>query len=116
MHADAPAEGSFKAPEAGDAPASDVKIEGTAADNIVLVDGIGPKTEAALKEKGAGTLSGFVALSDDDRAALLEELGVVDQAANEDWVGQAKDILAGGQPRAKVDQDLLKKLLNEGAA
>lgn len=115
IHADAPAEGSFKAPAKGDAPAADVKIEGSAADNIVLVDGIGPKTEEALKEKGAGTLSGFVAMADDERTALLEELGVVEDAANEDWVGQAKDILAGGQPRAKVDQDLLKKLLKEGA-
>jgi large subunit ribosomal protein L3 len=113
--ADAPAEGSFKAPAKAAAPAADVKIEGTAADNIVLVDGIGPKTEEALKEKGLGTLSGFVAMADDERTALLEELGVAEDAANEDWVGQAKDILAGGQPRAKVDQDLLKKLLKEGA-
>ncbi len=115
IHADAPAEGSFKAPAKGDAPAADVKIEGTAADNIVLVDGIGPKTEEALKEKGAGTLSGFVAMADDERTALLEELGVAEDAANEDWVGQAKDILAGGQPRAKTDQELLAKLLKEGA-
>jgi len=115
IHADAPADGSFKALAKGDAPAADVKIEGTAADNIVLVDGIGPKTEEALKEKGAGTLSGFVAMADDERAALLEELGVAEDAANEDWVGQAKDILAGGQPRAKTDQELLAKLLNEGA-
>ena len=115
IHADAPAEGSFKASAKGDAPAADVKIEGTAADNIVLVDGIGPKTEENLKEKGLGTLSAFVAMADDERTALLEELGVAEDAASEDWVGQAKDILAGGQPRAKVDQDLLKKLLKEGA-
>lgn len=118
LHADAPAAGSFKAPaaDAGDAaPAGDApKIEGTAADNIVLVDGIGPKTEEALKEKGLGTLSGFVAMDEAERSALLEELGVADDAANGDWVGQAKDILAGGQPRAKVDQDLLAKLLKEG--
>lgn len=116
IHADAPADGSFKAPAKADAPAAaDVKIEGTAADNIVLVDGIGPKTEENLKEKGLGTLSAFVAMADDERTALLEELGVAEDAATEDWVGQAKDILAGGQPRAKVDQDLLKKLLKEGA-
>ncbi|MBO6689042.1 MAG: 50S ribosomal protein L3 [Henriciella sp.] len=116
IHADAPTDGSFKAPAKSDAPAAaDVKIEGTAADNIVLVDGIGPKTEENLKEKGLGTLSGFVAMADDERTALLEELGVAEDAATEDWVGQAKDILAGGQPRAKVDQDLLKKLLKEGA-
>ncbi len=116
IHADAPTDGSFKAPAKSDAPAAaDVKIEGTAADNIVLVDGIGPKTEENLKEKGLGTLSAFVAMADDERTALLEELGVAEDAATEDWVGQAKDILAGGQPRAKVDQDLLKKLLKEGA-
>lgn len=114
LHKDAPAEGSFKAPAAANAPAGDVKIEGTAADNIVLVDGIGPKTEEALKEKGAGTLSGFVAMSDGDRTALLEELGVAEDATSEDWVGQAKDILAGGEPRADVDKKLLKKLLKEG--
>ncbi len=115
LHADAPADGSFKAPTKADAPAADVKIEGTAADNIVLVDGIGPKTEEALKEKGLGTLSGFVAMADDERTALLEELGVAEDAVTEDWVGQAKDILAGGEPRAKTDQALLKKLLKEGA-
>ncbi len=115
LHADAPVDGSFKAPAKGDAPAADVKIEGTAADTIVLVDGIGPKTEENLKEKGLGTLSAFVAMADDERTAILEELGVAEDATNEDWVGQAKDILAGGEPRAKVDQDLLKKLLKEGA-
>ncbi len=108
IHADAPADGSFKASAS---EAGNVKIEGGAADTIVLVDGIGPKTEEALKEKGAGSLSAFVALSDEDRGALLTELGVADDAASEDWVGQARDILAGGQPKAKVDQALLKKLL-----
>lgn len=114
LHADAPVEGSFKAP-ATEAASGDVKIEGTAADNIVLVDGIGPKTEEALKEKGYGSLSAFVNADEAERAAVLEELGVTDDAAKEDWVGQAKDILAGGQPRAKVDQDLLKKLLKEAS-
>ena len=116
-HADAPAEGSFRTPEnaaGGDAPAGDVKIEGTAADNIVLVDGIGPKAEEQLKEKGLGTLSAFVNADAAERDAILEELGVAEKAASEEWVKQAEEILAGGQPRAKVDQDLLKKLLSEG--
>lgn len=113
LHADAPAEGSFRAPQAA-ASNAPVAIEGTAADNIVLIDGVGEKTEAELKEKGLGTLSAFVAMADDERAAILAELGVADDAANEDWLGQARDILAGGQPRAKVDQALLKKLLKEG--
>ena len=126
---DAPLPGSYKAPEKAakpkpapepkdDTPAADAssapKIEGTAADNIVLVDGIGPKAEEKLKEKGLGTLSGFVNASDEERDTILEELGVADKAKTEDWVGQAKDILAGGEPQAQVDKDLLKKLLKEG--
>jgi large subunit ribosomal protein L3 len=124
IHADAPEAGSFKAPEKAapkseskaDAPtASDApKIEGSAADLIQLVDGVGPKAQEGLEEKGLGSLSAFVSASDADRAAALEELGVTDKAASEDWVGQAKDILAGGEPKAQVDKDLLKKLLNEG--
>ena len=121
-HADAPEAGSFKAPEkvapkaekAADAPAAGTPVTPNGpADTIVLVDGIGPKAEEKLKEKGAGTLSGFVAMADDERAALLEELGVTEKAASEDWVGQAKDILAGGEPQAEVDKKLLKKLLKE---
>ena len=119
---EAPAPGSYKAPEKAAAPKEDApaasgdapKIEGTAADTIVLVDGIGPKAEEKLKEKGMGTLSGFVNASDEDRGAVLEELGMTEKAKNEDWVGQAKDILAGGEPQAQVDKDLLKKLLKEG--
>ncbi len=89
---------------------------GTAADDIVLIDGIGPATANTLKEKGAGTLSGFAAMDEDVRSALLGELGVADKAREQDWVGQAREILAGGEPRAKVDRDLLAKLLAGGAA
>lgn len=88
---------------------------GTAADDIVLIDGIGPATAEALKEKGAGTLSGFASMDDDIRSALLGELGVADKAIEQNWVEQAKEILAGGEPRAKVDKDLLAKLLAGGA-
>lgn len=114
IHADAPAAGSFRAPVAASPEAGSIEIAGSAADTIVLVDGIGPETEAQLKDKGYGSLSAFVNASDEDRAALLEELGVTEKAENEEWLAQAQDILAGGTPRAKVDQDLLKKLLKEG--
>jgi large subunit ribosomal protein L3 len=116
---EAPAAGSFRAPEKAAPAAKAESAGGTAitagspADTIVLVDGIGPKAEEALKEKGAGTLSGFVAMADDERNELLEELGVTEKAANEDWLGQAKDLLAGGEPQAEVDRKLLAKLIKE---
>ena len=52
-------------------------------------------------------------MADADRDALLEELGVAEKDKTEDWVGQAKDLLAGGEPQAEVDRKLLAKLIKE---
>ena len=81
-----------------------------AVDQIVLIDGIGDKTAEQLIEKGVAKLTELAALSDDDRAALLEELGVADQAEKQEWIVQANEMIAGGAPRAKVDQDLVAKI------
>ena len=85
-------------------------------DMIVLIDGIGPKTEEQLKAEGLETLTGLVALSDDDRAALFEKLGVTEQAEKEEWVVQANEMIAGQPPRSKVDQDLVAKIVKQRAA
>ena len=80
-------------------------------DDIQLVDGIGPKGAKALRQAKAGTLTAFVAMSDADRAAVLEKMGATDKAAREDWVGQAKEMIAGGAPRAKVDKEYAARQL-----
>lgn len=117
-HPDAPEAGSYRAPSAtpAAAPADAPAIAGGPADTIVLVDGIGPKAEEQLKEKGLGTLTAFVEADPGERDAVLEELGVKEKADNEAWVQQAEDILAGGEPRAQVDRDLLRTLLGEGGS
>lgn len=114
-HADAPMNGSFRAPDRAPEKAAPKASQaaGDPIDNIVLVDGIGPVTEEALKAAGIATLSALVALSDDARIALFEELGVTDQAATEEWVVQANEMLAGGEPRSAVDKKLLAKLRKE---
>jgi len=81
-----------------------------AVDKIVLIDGIGPKTEEALAAEGLTKLTELVALSAEDRAALFEKLGVTEQAEKEEWVVQAQEMIDGQPPRAKVDQDLAAKL------
>jgi len=83
-------------------------------DLIVLIDGIGEKTAEALKAEGVDKLTQLVALSDDDRAALYEKLGVADQAEKQEWIVQANEMISGGAPRAKVDQDLVAKIRAEG--
>ena len=79
-------------------------------DRIVLIDGIGPKTEKALEAAGLEKLTQLVALSEGDRAELFEKLGVPDQAAKEEWVVQAQEMIDGKPPRSKVDQDLVAKI------
>lgn len=103
---DAPA----PAAEKETAPSSDF------VDDIVLVDGIGPKGAEALKEAGVSTLSGLAAMSAEELAAIEEKIGKPGVAAKEEWVEQAKEMIAGGEPRAKTDKDLRAKILKERAA
>lgn len=84
-------------------------------DDIQLVDGIGPKTAKELRAAKAGTLTGYVAMSDADRAAVLEKLGKTDKAISEDWLGQCKEMIAGHAPRAKVDKEYAARLLSKRA-
>ncbi|MCB9962479.1 MAG: 50S ribosomal protein L3 [Hyphomonas sp.] len=107
---EAPAAGSFKAPEKAAPKGGKKAAKADPIDNIQLIDGIGPKTAEQLTEKGIATLTALVALSDADRDALFAELGVADQAVAEEWLQQAQEMLAGGEPRAQVDKDLLAKL------
>ena len=84
-------------------------------DDIQLVDGIGPKVAKELRAVGAGSLTGYVALSDADRSSVLEKVGRADKAAREDWLGQCKEMIAGGAPRAKVDKEYAARLLAKRA-
>ncbi|MEO0713152.1 MAG: helix-hairpin-helix domain-containing protein [Pseudomonadota bacterium] len=84
-------------------------------DDVQLVDGIGPKGARALRQAGLGTLTAFAEASDADRKAALEGINAVEKAETEDWVGQAKDMIAGGAPRAKVDREYAARLLAKRA-
>lgn len=73
-------------------------------DDIVLIDGVGVQSAKKLASAGYATLSSIAALSADDAAKVFEEAGYGPRATREDWHKQAKDMVAGGVPRAKVDQ------------
>lgn len=84
-------------------------------DDIQLVDGIGPKIAKEFRQVGAGTLTGYVAMSDGDRDALLEKLNRKDKAEREDWLGQCKEMIDGQPPRSKVDKEYAARLLAKRA-
>ncbi len=84
-------------------------------DDIQLIDGVGPKSAKVLRQAKVGTLTGFAALSDADRNAVLEAAGLTERAAREEWVAQAKEMIDGGAPRSKVDRDYAARILAKRA-
>lgn len=74
------------------------------ADDISLIDGIGPKITKQLAAEGLTTLSELAKFSEKALATLDAKLGLKGRSAREEWTAQAKELLAGQAPRAKVDQ------------
>lgn len=86
-----------KADEAPGAPAVD-------ASNLSLISGVGPAIEKKLRAAGITSWNDIAAWSADDIAKWDVELKLSGRATKEEWVDQAKELLAGKAPRAKVDQ------------
>jgi large subunit ribosomal protein L21 len=74
------------------------------ADDVSLIDGVGPVLVKKLAAAGVTSLSQIAAWTDADIAKIDAEAGLKGRATNEEWVEQAKELLAGKPPRAKVDQ------------
>ncbi len=72
--------------------------------NLSLIAGIGPTIEKKLRGAGITTWSQIAAWSEADIAKWDEELALRGRATREEWVEQAKELLAGKPPRAKADQ------------
>lgn len=76
-------------------------------DDLKLIGGVGPAMEKKLQEAGITSLKEIAAWSADDVAKFDEQLAFHGRIDREDWVGQAKDLVAGKPPRAKSDQAAL---------
>ena len=72
--------------------------------NLSLIAGIGPTIEKKLRAAGITTWSMIAAWTDADVEKWNEELALRGRATREEWVEQAKELLAGKPPRAKADQ------------
>ena len=113
---DLPVPGKFReggakpAAKADDAPAADY------VDAIVLIDGIGPKAEEVLKAAGITKLSEIVDMTPEQIAELEGKIGKPGVVAKEEWVEQAREIIAGAEPRAQVDKDLAAKMRAEAGS
>lgn len=79
------------------------KVE-VAADDVSLIGGVGPKIKVQLHAEGITSLNQIAEMSDEAIFALDEKLGLKGKTKREDWVEQAKELVAGKAPRAKTDQ------------
>ncbi len=81
------------------APVADGK-----SDDISLIGGIGPKMETGMRELGYNTFAAIAAMTADDVAKAEAHLKQKGRIGREEWIEQAKELLAGKPPRAKTDR------------
>ena len=80
------------------------KAEALDASNLSLISGVGPTIEKKLRAAGITSWNHIAAWTEADVAKWDEELKLRGRATREEWVEQAKELLAGKPPRAKADQ------------
>jgi len=88
-----------KAAKADAAPAADFK------DDVKLIGGVGPALEKKLAAAGITSLKQIADWTAEDVAKFDEELNFKGRIEREEWIAQAKDLIAGKAPRAKADKE-----------
>jgi len=86
--------------DAAEAPAAEF------VDDLKLIGGVGPTLEKKLKAAGISSLKDIASWTAEDVAKYDAELELRGRAERDEWVEQAKDLIAGKPPRAKADQEL----------
>jgi large subunit ribosomal protein L21 len=92
-----------RAPKAAKAVAADAAPAGIV-DDVEIIGGVGPALKKKLAAAGITTLTQIAAMSAADMAKVDEDLKLGGRTEREEWIEQAKELLAGKPPRAKVDQ------------
>jgi len=87
------------APKAEAAPAAEFK------DDVKLIGGGGPALEKKLAAAGVTSLKQIADWTAEDVAKFDEELNFKGRIEREEWIAQAKDLIAGKAPRAKADKE-----------
>jgi large subunit ribosomal protein L21 len=96
--------GGSAAPKAAKVEAAPKADAAADASNLSLISGVGPAIEKKLRAAGVTSWNDIAAWDDATIAKWDEELKLGGRATKEEWVEQAKELLAGKAPRAKIDQ------------
>ena len=92
-----------KAPKASKAEAIALAVAGIV-DDVEIIGGVGPALKKKLAGAGITTLTQIAAMSAAEMAKVDEDLKLGGRTEREEWIEQAKELLAGKPPRAKIDQ------------
>lgn len=95
-----------KAPvKQAEAPAAEAAPAASFKDDVKQIGGVGPALEKKLAAAGVTSLTQIAAWTDEDVARFDAELNFKGRIEREEWIGQAKDLIAGKPPRAKADKE-----------
>ena len=78
-------------------------------DDVSLISGVGDVLAEKLAGEGVTSLTQIAKWKKDDVADYDEKLSLGGRVEREEWVVQAKELLEGKAPRAKVDQEAAEK-------
>ena len=87
-----------------EAPAAAANKNAKGEDDLSLLSGVGPVLEKKLREAGITTFRQIAELTPEAAKELDEKLKLRGRIEREEWIEQAKELMAGKAPRAKVDQ------------
>ncbi len=79
--------------------------EGGKADELGLIGGVAEKTEKVLNDHGIFHFWQVAAMSEKDVKDLERDLKFPGRIGREEWQEQARELMAGKPPRAKVDRE-----------
>lgn len=79
------------------------------ADDLKLLSGVGPAIAKRLAEAGVTSYQQIADLDEAGIKALDEKANLGGRIEREEWQEQARELMAGKPPRAKVDQEAAKK-------
>ncbi|HEY4202494.1 MAG TPA: 50S ribosomal protein L21 [Devosiaceae bacterium] len=74
-------------------------------DDVKMIGGVGPALEKKLAALGVTSLQQIADFTEADVERIDGELNFKGRITREEWIEQAKDLIAGKPPRAKVDQE-----------
>ena len=94
-----------------DAPAKQAakQADSEFVDDIKLISGIGPALEKKLHSLGVKSLKDIAAFNKEDIERIDAELNFKGRIERDEWVEQAKELIDGKTPRAKIDQEAKTK-------